>query len=97
LPTIKIERPATFSFSEQIKQEGQNEADHDTGCNREVEPEVIFLDGNISGQLSKPGQLGRKNQDKTNGCYDEARNDEYFSDAEKWIHGLDTNERFLEV
>jgi hypothetical protein len=53
---------------------------------------VVFLNQDVTGQLSKPRDPWRYNQQNTNDGYNKPCDDESFSEARQWIHGSDTND-----
>ena len=75
---------------EEVKEECQNKTDDKACCEGKVEPQVVFLNQNIAGQLSQPRDFWRQDQQNPDAGYGKAYDDEDFSEAKKWIHASDT-------
>ncbi len=60
---------------EKVINECKNHANNDTGSNREVETEILSLDENVAGQLSKKGDFWAKDHQNADGCYGKACDD----------------------
>ena len=62
--TLEVVRSFRTSFSEESKEQGQQEADNDTGHEGKVKGEPFPLDNDIAGKLPDPGDLIPQGQDK---------------------------------
>lgn len=63
--TLEVVRSFRYLFSEKSEEQGQDEADDDTGYNGEIEAEPLPLDVDITRKLPDPGDLIPQCQKKT--------------------------------
>jgi hypothetical protein len=63
----------------QCKQQGQDNADNDGGGDREVESELLFLDDDVTGELTDPRDLLTDQEKDADGDDKNAKEDEHFS------------------
>ncbi len=57
LPLAGRRRSSWRLFSEQVKEESQEEADDDTGHEGKIEGELVPLDDDIAGEPADPGDF----------------------------------------
>jgi hypothetical protein len=77
--TLEVVRSFRDSLPEERKEQGQDEADDDTGHNGEVEAEPIPFDNDIPREPADPGDLIPQSQDQPYSRYDSADDDEDLS------------------
>ena len=65
--------------SEQVKEEGQDDADDNTGGEGEVKTEIFSLNGKIPRKLTDPGDFGAEGHYDSNENEDNAYSDEHLS------------------
>jgi hypothetical protein len=66
-------------LSEQCKQQGQDNADDDGGGDREVESELLFLDDDVTGELTDPRDLLTDQEKDADGDDKDTQENEHFS------------------
>ena len=65
--------------SEEVEEEGQDNADDDTGGEGEVKTEIFPLNGNIPWELTDPGDFRSYGYQDSNENEDDAYSDEHLS------------------
>jgi len=72
--------------ADEPEDQGQDDADEDARGEREVEGELVTLDGEVTGQAPDPGDLPAHDQQDPHDGDDEADDDQGFPEVEEAAH-----------
>jgi len=78
--------PPLFEFVNEVKSKAQQNADQDTGGNREVETEGILFDVNVAGKSSQKGNLRTIGENQAKNDQHHPYDHHQFTNRYKFIH-----------